>query len=339
MTIPLGVFRQKREPVKYIVLNVIYTILLLGTSYYLVIKTDLNYKSILIGHVFASFITFSLGFLYIKKHLIFKFDKKLFQKMFSFGFSILLNSLSFVILFGTTRFFLKAAGTFDDVGTLGMAQRISLFVGAILISPFSLAWLPFIKANVEKDNFTYITNRVFTSFLWIAFLFVFALELIQKDVFLLIDNTEYLPSLKYVLPFSLSYIFQGFYFIFSAGIFLSGNNKQYRIIGLSSVFFNLLLYFLFYKYISTGIVAIITLASYGCMMILAFLFGNKKMGIKVITKQNMKILGLYLSLFFIMKLFLNYDISTVTAFSLKITFLIFLFSIHVYYEKRRPFIL
>jgi len=335
-TIPLGVFRLNRKPVNYVALNLFYTIVLLGSSYYLIITTNYNYKSVLIGHVLASSLSFIIGLFAIRKDIIFKFEYSLFKKMLDFGFSILLGSLSFVILLATSRFFLKAGASFEEVGLLGMAQRISLFVGALLISPFALAWLPFVKSKVNDKNFHAIANRVFTSFLWIGLIFTLTLELIQKDVFLLIGNKEYLPSLSYVIPFSISYLMQGLYFIFSAGIFLSGNTKHYKIIGLSSIAFNLTLYLLLYNTISIGVVSYITLLSFVFSVILAYFFGNKRIKIKVLQIRNILILLLYSFLFGMVFSFnnLNYNMSLYSLIALKLLFIGILFSLHLINERK-----
>jgi O-antigen/teichoic acid export membrane protein len=254
--------------------------------------------------------------------------------MFNFGFSILLNSLSFVVILGTTRFFLKANGTFEDVGILGMAMRLSLFVGALLISPFTLAWLPFVKTQMNKIDFHQTMNSTFRIFSWVGLLFCLALELILRDLFYIINNTEYLASLPYVLPFSIAYFMQGIYFIFAAGIFISSNNRQYRIIGIISIMVNLILYTVLRNYITIDLVAFITVFSFLTIMILAYFYGNKVLNIRVLGLNNVIIYLSYTFLLFLSrKVVINLDFSY-AIFFLKIFMLILLFGSHVILEKK-----
>lgn len=334
LTIPLGIYRQKRKPKSYIFLNSIYTIVFLGTSYLFITLTTQNYKSILWGHSLAAILSFVVGVFGIRKYVFLKFDFSQYKQMFNFGFSILLNSISFVVILASTRFFLKLNGTFEDVGILGMSQRLSLFVGALLISPFTLAWLPFVKANFEKKDFIEITNRVFTGFLWLGLLFCFTLEFLQKDLFLLIKNKEYLVSLNYVLPFSLSYFVQGLYYIFIAGVFLSGKTLHYKIIGISGPLFNLMLYALFYRILSLEVVSYITLASFIYTMILAFYFGNKNIGIELFKKRNLFILLLYITLFISLLFLPQYNTFSIIVLGIKLFVILLLFSVHFFNEKK-----
>lgn len=334
MTIPLGVLRQKRKPVKYIIVNSVYTISFLLLSYFFVIKTNLNYKSILLAHVLAAIFSFSYGAYIIRKDIDYKVNIVLFKKMFNFGFSILLNSFSFVVILGAARFFLKANGTFEDIGILGMALRLSLFVGAFLVSPFTLAWLPFVKTQMNRKDFNQTMNSTFRVFSWIGLLFCLALELILRDVFHIIGSSEYIESLPYVLPFSIAYFIQGIYFIFAAGIFISSNNRQYRILGIVGITVNLLLYTLLRNYITIELVVFITVFSFLTIMILAYFFGNKVLNIRVLSVSNIII---YLSYIFLLlltrKVIVNLDFSYVILF-LKMFVVFLLFGLHFLLEKQ-----
>lgn len=333
LTIPLGVLRQRKMPKGYIFVNTIYTLLFLVISYVFVLYTSLNYKSILLAHTLAALIAFICGVFLVKKYILFTYSPTLFKNMFNFGFSILLNSLCFIIIIGLTRFFLKSNGTFQDVGLLGMATRLSLFVGALLIAPFNLAWLPFVSANVNKDGFKNTLNSVFRIFTWVGLFFCMTLELVSFDIFLLIDSKEYLPSVKHILPFSLSHFILGYYFIFAAGIYLSGNIRQYRIIALTTLAFNIVLYLLLLNSINLYTVSYITLLSYILAMILSFYYGNNTLKIKVFRSSNLYIISLYIFLFIVIKCFPDSINFSPTIFGFKIFFLMLLFVCHIILEK------
>jgi O-antigen/teichoic acid export membrane protein len=338
MTIPLGIFRQKRMPVTYIMINVVYTLVFLSSSYLFMIFTNLNYKSLLWGHAFAAIITFVFGIMKAYKFIEIKFSSSLYKKMFNFGFSILLNSLSFVIILATTRFFLKYNGTFEDIGILGMAMRLSLFVGALLIAPFTLAWLPFVKTQIDKKDFFKTMNNAFRIFSWVGLFFCLTFELLIHDLFHLIKNTEYLSALDYVLPFTLAYFVQGLYFIFSAGIFISGNTKQYRIIGIVGPTLNIILYFLFINHLNIQIVGIITLISFIVTTVLSYIFGNKNLKINVLRSENVIIYIIYFVLLMIVVNLPVFRIFSSLAFIIKILSIFTIFGVHLLWEKKLSFI-
>ncbi len=333
LTIPLGVLRQRKMPKSYIFVSTIYTLLFIGISYVFVLYTSLSYKSILLAHTLAALIAFISGAFLVKKYILFSYSPTLFKKMFNFGFSILLNSLCFIIILSLTRFVLKSNGTFEDIGLLGMATRLSLFVGALLVAPFNLAWLPFVSANVKKEGFTNTLNSVFRIFTWVGLFFCLTLEFVAKDFFLLIENKEYLPSIKHILPFSLSHFLLGYYFIFAAGIYLSGKIIQYRIIAISTVAFNVLLYLFSLNYINIYSVSYITLLSFAFAMMLSFFYGNKTLKIKVLRSSNIYILISYVIFFAAIKLLPDALIFSPTIFGIKIVLLMLLFVFHIILEK------
>lgn len=334
MTIPLGILRQKRMPLNYILVNTIFTGTFLATSYFLMLHSSLNYRSVLIGHSLAAFFSFLYGTYKVRKDIEFSFCMTLFKKMFTFGFSILLNSISFVVILATTRFFLKANGSFEDVGILGMALRLSLFVGALLVSPFTLAWLPFVKSQLNKNNFHQTMNNTFRIYLWLGLLFCLALELLLPDLFYLIKNNEYATAINYVLPFSLSYYIQGIYFIFAAGIFITGNTKHYRLIGFAGILINLLLYIIFLRNIDIQSVALITLASFLTIMSLSYYYGNKTLKIKAFNFYNTTIFVSY-SFLLLIAIYLrtSYEF-TYFSLTMKIATIFSLLGAHILLERK-----
>lgn len=336
LTIPLAILRQQRRPFLYVMVNLLYTVVLLVVTFLMLKVYKYNYLSFFWGHTAAAIVAFCVGVIFIKDGIEIRFSSTLFKKMFSFGFSILLNSISFVIILATSRFFLKGVGSFDDIGVLGMAQRLALIVGALLISPFTLAWLPFVNNVFKRDDFHILTNRVFSVFLWVGLWFCFALEVLQYDLFFLIRNVEYLDSLKYVLPFSLSYLFQGFFFIFSAGIYLAGNNAAYRIIGVLGPLFNVGLYLGFKSILSINVAAQITLVSFVFVAVLAYVFGNKHIGIRLFNKRNVSIFVLYLGLLLVIRHF-SFVSFSLPVLIIKIALVILLLVGHVFTERRLKF--
>ena len=333
LTIPLGVLRQKRKPGIYIIINLINTILFLTVAYLLIKFTNLNYRAILIGQITANLFSFIVGFILVKKYIVFKYSREQFRQMLNFGFSILITSLSFVFILTSTRLFLEAKTSFEDVGLIGMAQKFSLFVGALLISPFSLAWLPYVKMNFENPNFTITVNKVFSIYSIVSLFFCFTLQLVLVDFFLYFNQTEYINAINYILPFSLSYLFQGLYYIFSSGIFLSNSSRGYKIIGVAGPLFNLLLYFLFINYISLGAVSLITLSSFIFVTSLAYLFGNKIMKVNVFSRKNLILYAMYSLLFIGLYILPMPNSFSTSIFLIKISFIIILFFVHIYNGK------
>lgn len=332
ITIPLSVLRQKRQARKYIFINLLYMIIFMCTAYIFVESTSENYRSIFIGHSIAGVITMCYAFWIIRSYIDFHFNKTKFKEFFNFGFSILLNSISFVLLLATPRFFLKGVATYEEIGILGMSNKLALIIGLFITSPFVLAWLPFVKSIHSKKEFTAIVNNVFRIFLWLGLLCCLCIDLFIYDFFYLIGNREYVEASPYVLPFSIAYFLQGLYFIFSAGIFLTGNNRHYRIIGLVVPVFNIILYLVSWNYTNMFSISVITILSFLVAVALSYIYGNKELKISIFRMENIVICSSYIFMIITERLYMPNEFSII-LFVLKILFISILLVLHFISER------
>ena len=285
-TIPLSIFRLKSKPLPYIFVNALNMALYLAIAFVLLKFYTLSYFSFLWANLLSSLISLmiALGFSY--GFFAFQFNRSLISKLLRFGLSILATSFTFIIISNSNRIFLKLNAGFEDIGILGMATRISAIIGAFIISPFNLAWLPYVLKNHTEDQFQNTVSYLFRLLSFLGIFLSFILMVVGPYIFIFFDKPAYLVSFNYVPIFCLSFLFLGYYFMFSAGIYLSGHYNKYYSISLWVIFSNLGLYFLLIPYLSLYVVSFITLASHILMSYLAYLWGNPIINIQVLHKKS-----------------------------------------------------
>ncbi len=285
-TIPLSIFRLKSKPLPYIFVNALNMALYLAIAFVLLKFYTLSYFSFLWANLLSSLISLmiALGFSY--GFFAFQFNRSLISKLLRFGLSILATSFTFIIISNSNRIFLKLNAGFEDIGILGMATRISTIIGAFIISPFNLAWLPYVLKNHTEDQFQNTVSYLFRLLSFLGIFLSFILMVVGPYIFIFFDKPAYLVSFNYVPIFCLSFLFLGYYFMFSAGIYLSGHYNKYYSISLWVIFSNLGLYFLLIPYLSLYVVSFITLASHILMSYLAYLWGNPIINIQVLHKKS-----------------------------------------------------
>lgn len=337
ISVPQSIFRYKNKPSSYVMLNMVFITLYMVLSFVFIEYMNYGYRSFLYGQIIAAIITSVCGIIATSGYIEYTYDHVLFMKMLKFGFSILLNSLAFVLIYGMTRFVVKIGGSFAEVGILGMSQKISLIVGSILVMPFNLAWLPFVKNNYDNDHFHELVNKIFRIFITVGLFLSFSTQLLVTDFFNLIQQYEYIDSAKYVYIFNLSFVAQGLFFMFSAGIFIRGKTKYYSIIAISTVLLNIGLYIIFRNNISIMVAACITLLTFTFMAILAYVYGNNIIKINIYDQKTTLVIFIYTVLFILL---LANVINNGVPISLKIFALTVLLLVHItlelYYEKKTP---
>jgi len=284
-SIPLGILRLRREPSKYLVVSFLNVIVYLLVTFILVVFYDLTYLGFLYGGVVGIISSALFGYIFISDLVSFKFNRGLAYKLYVFGASVLTTSLCYTILNSTSRLFLKHTGSFTDVAIVGMSNKLALFVGAIIVAPFSLAWLPFVNEISKKKNFQELLGKVQVLYTIFAAILILLISLFSKEVLMLAKDQDYELASYYVPYFSIAYLLQGLYFIYSAGIYLEKKSKYYLYLAVLTTVSNLLLYVVFLNILNVLIASIITVLSFLIQLLLAKYYSRDTVKIKLLNKD------------------------------------------------------
>ncbi len=309
-SVSLGVLRLKRRPQIYMLITLVNVFVYLFGTFILVVFLDSTFMAFLVAGFFGIVISTALGLWFIREELQLSLDIKLVKKIYSFSASVLTTALCFMLLSSTSRLFLSHYGSFLDVATVGMAMKLSLVVGAILVAPFNLAWLPFVNDVHKQDNFKQIVSKVKLLYTIVAGFLIILISLFSKEILLLANDEEYLLASKYVPFYAFTYLLQGMYLIHSSGLYIEKASKKYLAIALSTAIVNILLFIPVLSDLDVLKASIITVLSFLFQFYVTAFFARKTILFNLLNKDLVIVIGLICSI-----LTLSYfDISGFTFF-------------------------
>ena len=222
----------------------------------------------------------AIGIYYIRNDLIWSFNLPLAKEILLLGLSILTSSTATIFITTINRFFLKINGTYEDIAIFGMSNRLSYFVGAFLVAPFNLAWLPYVNSHYKNENFAQIVNKIIEIFTGIGLTLSLILYLFGGDVLILLGDTEYGKSIDLLPFFCFGFVFQGYYFIATAGLFVHSKRDQYVKISVFTLLISIVTYLAFLKMLSVIIVSLITMFGFILMFGLGYYYGSMQINLK-----------------------------------------------------------
>lgn len=297
-SIPFGILRLKREPTKYLIVSFSNIIIYLLITSILIINFNLTFMAFLYGGLIGISVSTLLGYIYVSELLTFNLNLGLAKRMYVFGASVLTTSLCFVLLTSTSRLFLSFYGSFVDVAIVGIAIKLSLFVGAILVAPFGLAWLPFVNEISGLTGFQDIIRKVQLLYTIASGLLILTISLFSREILMLANDQEYMLASDYVSFFAISYLLQGLYLIYSSGIYLQKKSKHYLYIALGTTAVNLILYIVFLDYLTILVASLITVASFMFQLGITIYYSRDIIKIKLLNKDMVIVMVVMLSILF-----------------------------------------
>jgi len=297
-SVPLGILRLKHQAWKFVVVSMVNFSLYLIITYILISYYHFDYFGFLYGGLISILISFFVGLIFIRKYIGFSFNFQLAIRMLKFGLGILTTSLTVILIANINRIFLKFNSGFEEIAILGMASRISVIVGALLVAPFNLAWLPYINKIQGEENFKGIIQKIYQVFSFIGINLSVWVSLFSYYLLNFSDDKSYLISVDYIPIFSFGYVVLGFYYIFSSGIYLSRETRKYVYITIATLSINLILYLVFFDRLNVLNTSLITVSGYLIMALVSYYMGRETTGINIFDTKVLMFFVLSIGLIF-----------------------------------------
>ncbi|WP_040516362.1 lipopolysaccharide biosynthesis protein [Gracilimonas tropica] len=275
-SIILGVLRLKHKAKAFLLVTLVNIIIYLLGTYILIKLTDLSYLAFLIAGLIGITFSFLLGLILIKGYIKIKVHKDLLKSIFKFGASLLSTALIVIFVASSNRYALGLFGqSLDEVGILGMSNRLSLFVGALLVAPFTLAWLPFVNENYMKDNFRDMVSTVFKAVVVVGIFLSVILIMVGYPILSYLEKDSYINSMLIAPFFCFSYIFQAGYYIFSSSFYIHEQNKLYVKSAAFVFIVNILMLSLIIPVTNYITVSVVTMITYLGQMLFAYFYSSR----------------------------------------------------------------
>lgn len=323
-TLPFARLRQLGKPKKFAFVRLMGIIITMALTYFFIsvcpkilarnpdsFISNFYKKDYAVGYVIiANLIASACTLLMLYKELFsftWKFDAKTWKQMMVYSLPLIIAGLGGMINETFDRIMLNwwapvssAEAAKNEVGIYSACYKLSILI-SLFIQAFRMGAEPFFFKQADGNNPQRTYARVMKFFvitITLMFLFV-ALYLDIWKYFIM--NPDFWVGLKVVPVLLLANMFLGIYYNLSVWYKLTDKTLYGAWITLIGAVITLLFNYLFIPYFSYMACAWATFLSYGCMMTLSFIWGQKHYRIPYAWKKLLAYIVIVVLIFFIHK--------------------------------------
>jgi len=279
--VPFASLRLHNKAGKFVTVKMINIGINVGLNFVLVLGFRMGLIAVFISNLVASIVTFLLLTPEIFRNLSFLYNKKLFNELWRFSLPYVPAGLASILVLVVNRPIMQFLTDENTVGIFQANLRLGI-VMVLLCQMFEYAWRPFFLNNAKEPNAKEIFSKVLTVFVGFASCILIVTSFFIREIVNIpmpsgkhLIGTEYQAGV-YIVPIILfSYLFNGIYINFMAGIYIEKKTKFLPFItglgALINVAFN---FILIPKYGLYG-AAIATFFSYISMAIYIYFVSQK----------------------------------------------------------------
>ena len=279
--IPFVKLRIERKAKKFALFKVLGIILNITLNYILIVKWGLRVEGIFISNLASSALTLTLLFPSIIRSFKMIINLPILKKLLKFGLPFLPAGLSSIMIQGIDRPILTKLTNLDTAGIYSANYKLGIFM-MLFVSMFQYAWQPFFFQNSQEKNIKQVFSKILTYFtiagsLILIFLSLFIDDIVKVHLFgrgTLIGH-EYWGGLIIVPIILFGYLFNGIYYILSAGMFIEEKSLYIPVITGIGAAINVGVNFLLIPVWGIVGAALATLASYLIMAIAVYKITQK----------------------------------------------------------------
>ena len=270
--IPFINLRLKREAKKFALykfLNIVVNVIL---NIILILGFHLGIEAVFIGNLAASLFSLMLLMPEISKNLKISLNPELYKKLLKFGLPYLPAGLSSMIIQVIDRPILESLTDLHTVGIYQANHKLGIFM-MLFVNMFQFAWQPFFLQNAKEERAKEIFSKVLTYFVIAGSLILVSLSLFIPDLVKInifgrhIIGPAYWEGLFIVPVVLLGFLFNGIYFVFTAGIFIKEKTIYVPFITASAALVNIIANFLLIPYLGIMGCAVAAMLSYLVMAV------------------------------------------------------------------------
>ena len=291
-------FRIYEQAFRFITFVFIDFSLLILITLYFVIGLDLGLRGVIYAKVITGSLTLIFALFYILKQHGLHYDHKDVIRSLSFGFPLMFNGISMLILSMSDRFFIKEIISVEANGIYGISYKFGMILNMIFVVPLLQAWHPILYRleNTPEQKVTY--QKIALYYVQIGILLMLAIVVASKYLLRLTTTVEFHSGIIIVPWIAFSYLLYGLQNIFKAGALIHNKTLQMTQYGLLAAVLNIILNLVMIPAFGILGAAIATALSYFVMMVFTFRLSQKHLHINWLWKKMIPVivLGMIFSL-------------------------------------------
>jgi O-antigen/teichoic acid export membrane protein len=222
--LPFIRFRLQRRAKIFAFFKILNILLVILLNLFLILGLKSGIEAVFISNLAASGFSFALLLPSIVKGFKLRINKNLFDKMIKFGLPYLPAGLASMVIQGFDRPILTHLTDLETNGIYQANHKLGIIM-MLYINMFQYAWQPFFLQNAKEKNAKDIFSKVLTYFtiggsFILIFFSLFVEDIVKLNLGIHIIGASYWSGLYIVPVILIAYLFNGLYFIFSAGIYI-----------------------------------------------------------------------------------------------------------------------
>ena len=214
------VLRVTFQPWKFIVLNLVQTVVTGGVSLWLVLERGLDVAGVLYGKLAGDAACAALGLVLIRHSLTRRLDRGVLERMLRFGAPLVPAALFYGVVTAADRFFLQRERGLAEVGVYAVALKFFAVV-MMAVSAFSLAFFPFAHARAGAPDAPRLYARVLGLYVATACGLALVVGLFAPEALALLVPADYHGAARPAALLVFAAVAYGAYYVACLGIQLA----------------------------------------------------------------------------------------------------------------------
>lgn len=207
--LPFLILRARKEPKKYVALNVSFFIFEIILIIILVVVFNLKLFGIILGILITSILSAVILYIIIFKHITFKISKLETRKQIAYGYPFIFTAIISTLLTSSDRYILNYYTSTSTVGIYTLSYTIGMVMIVLFVSPIRLAWPPLMMSSFKDKNANRFYSKVLTYALTWGFFLFLTLSLFSPELIRLISPEKYWEGIPIVPLVAFSYLLSG----------------------------------------------------------------------------------------------------------------------------------
>ena len=289
-TVLYTLFRIYEQAFRFITFVFIDFSLLILISLYFVIGLDLGLR----GVIYAKVITGSLVLIFVLFYFVKQFGlhyvHKYVVRSLRFGFPLMFNGISLLVLSTSDRFFIKEMISVEASGIYGISYKFGMILNMVFVMPLVQSWLPvlFRLENAPEQKVTY--QKIALYYVQIGSLLMLAIVVASKYLLKITTIEEYHYGIIIVPWIAFSYLLFGLQNIFKAGALIHNQTIKMTQYGLLTAGLNIILNMAMIPTLGILGAAIATTLSYFVLMVLILRLSHKYLHINWLWRKMIPVI-------------------------------------------------
>jgi O-antigen/teichoic acid export membrane protein len=172
------------------------------------------------GALISSLISVPVALWFIRKDLVWKFDKAIAKKIFHFGSPFVFTGLAYWVFGSMDRWLLVELGNATEAGLYSIAFKFAAVV-TFVNSAFGQAWSPYaIKLMRDDKNYLQAYSGIFSIWFFLLAIIGFAIALFADELLMLLTPREYWPAAETMGMVAMGFVMFGTTQVTALGISL-----------------------------------------------------------------------------------------------------------------------